>query len=123
MSEFDEKLTILAKKFYFLEPGIISDILMQVDKDLPLAIEIISTMIPDLTKGDENNQRGRNNDEHDDDDGSDDDEEEEDEDEQLRAALELSQQEENEKRALLRVVEREEARQIALKESVSAHFI
>ena len=49
-NKFDDKLTQLHKKFHFMEPGLISDILNQVDCDEEQANMIISAMIPENCK-------------------------------------------------------------------------
>ena len=93
MSELDEKLTILHKKFHFLEPGIISDILQQVGLDLPLATEFLSAMITD----DERSQTTKSPEAT-----------EIENDADLQKVLELSKREENEKTEVLKILELED---------------
>ena len=113
MSEFDEKLTILHKKFHFLEPGIISDILEQVGKDLQMATEIISTMIMDNEDSD-SKERGE---------GTESTEPRTESDEDLKTALELSAKEDREKQELLKLVaecdEKSRLRTLKLNEDVT----
>ena len=62
MSEFDEKLTILHKKFHFLSPGIISDILEQVESNLQMATEIISAMIMETDQSESKSEKDNQSD-------------------------------------------------------------
>ena len=92
MTDFDEKLTILHKKFYTMDCGLISDILESVGGDLSEATGIISSLIP----SDEKNENS----------GSDQDSKKVDSnsesDEDLKAAIERSKQEDKERKDLLR---------------------
>ena len=60
---FDDKLTELLKKFHFMEPGLISDILNQVNCDLEQAAMIITAMIPPDQNNKQTNKQNKTKDE------------------------------------------------------------